>query len=286
MPEISGIDVDSVRRAFARAAGRYDELGVLQKEVGLRLFERLEYIKLQPQSVLDLGAGTGYFTAELMRRYKKTQVVALDFALPMLHEASKHRVGLFRRPALVCADAGSLPFMDDSFDLVFSNLMLQWCQPPQRYFAELRRIIRPDGLLMFTSFGPDTLCELRQAWREVDDSLHVHEFQDMHDVGDALLQAGFAEPVMDMEMLTLTYRELKDLLSDLKGVGAVYAGADRSRGLLGKRRLAALETAYGKYRNQAGQLPVSHEVVYGHAWIPPVQQSELPEHYIKVETQE
>ncbi|HID81434.1 MAG TPA: malonyl-[acyl-carrier protein] O-methyltransferase BioC [Chromatiales bacterium] len=277
MANETGLDDRSVRRAFERAAGRYDELGVLQKEIGSRLFARLEYIKLQPRSVLDLGAGTGYFTAELMRRYKKSQVVAADFALPMLHQAGKRRAGLFRKPGLVCADAGSLPFTDESFDLVFSNLMLQWCQPIEKYFAELRRVIRPDGLLLFSSFGPDTLQELRQAWREADDAVHVHEFQDMHDVGDALLQAGFAEPVMDMEMLTLTYRQLKDLLLDLKGVGAAYAAADRSRGLLGKQRYAAMEAAYERFRNQESRLPASYEVVYGHAWAPPVSASVLPE---------
>ena len=277
MSELTRLDMRSVRRAFERAAGHYDELGVLQKEIGARLFARLEYIKLQPQAVLDLGAGTGYFTAELLRRYKKAQVVAADFALPMLHQAGKRRAGLFRKPGLVCADAGFLPFADESFDLVFSNLMLQWCQPPERYFAELRRVIRPNGLLLFTSFGPDTLQELRGAWREVDDAIHVHEFQDMHDVGDALLQAGFAEPVMDMEMLTLTYLRLKDLLLDLKGVGAAYAAADRSRGLLGKQRYTTLEAAYEKCRGQDERLPASYEVVYGHAWAPPVSASVIPE---------
>lgn len=277
MAERITLDNRSVRRAFERAAGRYDELAILQKEIGTRLFARLEYIKMQPQSALDLGAGTGYFTAKLLRRYKKTQVVAADFALPMLHQAGKRRTGLFHKPGLVCADAGSLPFADESFDLVFSNLMLQWCHPAEKYFAELRRIIRPNGLLLFTSFGPDTLRELRQAWQDVDDSIHVHEFQDMHDVGDALLQTGFAEPVMDMEMLTVTYQQLKDLLLDLKGIGAAYAATDRSRGLLGKQRYTALEAAYERYRDQDERLPASYEVIYGHAWAPPVSSSVIPE---------
>lgn len=276
------LDDRSVRRAFERAAGRYDELSVLQKEIGTRLFARLEYVKLQPQSVLDLGAGTGYFTAELLRRYKKAQVVAADFALPMLHQAGKRRAGLFRKPGLTCADAKSLPFADESFDLVFSNLMLQWCQPAEKYFAELRRVIRPNGLLLFTSFGPDTLRELRAAWRVADDSSHVHEFQDMHDVGDALLQAGFAEPVMDMEMLMVTYKQLKDLLLDLKGVGAVYAAANRSRGLLGRQRYAVLEAAYEEHRDQEARLPASYEVIYGHAWAPPVSASGIPENTVQI----
>ena len=276
------LDVRSVRRAFARAAGQYDKHGVLQREIGSRLFERLSCIRLQPQSILDLGAGTGHFSIALMRRYRKANVVALDFALPMLQQTARRRAGLFRRPGLVCADAVSLPFATASFDLVFSNLMLQWCQPPEPYFAELRRVLRPDGLLLFASFGPDTLRELREAWRVVDESVRVHAFMDMHDVGDALLQAGFAGPVMEMEMLTATYGQFRDLLLDIKGIGATYSAADRSRGLLGKQRFVALQSAYERFRDAEGRLPASYEIVYGHAWAPPVPASQMSGESIQI----
>lgn len=279
---MSDLDRLSVRRSFERAADGYDTTAVLQQEIGARLLSRLEYIKLQPEAVLDLGAGTGLLSKALQDRYKKSRVVALDFALPMLKKVRRHRVGLLRKLDCICADAVRLPFADASFDLVFSNLMLQWCQPAEDYFREIRRVLRPDGLFMLTSFGPDTLKELRQAWSEVDEGIHVHGFTDMHDLGDALLQTGFAEPVMDMEVLTATYPDLVSLLRDIKGVGASYASIDRSRGLMGKSRYLAFEQAYEQFRDATEKLPATYEVVYGQAWIPPVQPSAIPERFVEI----
>lgn len=274
---MSEIDHLSVRRSFERAADAYDSTAVLQQEIGNRLLSRLDYIRMQPQTVLDLGAGTGLMSKALSNYYKKTRIVALDFALPMLEKVKRHRTGLFRRMECVCADALKLPFPDASFDLVFSNLMLQWCHPVDDYFREIRRILRPDGLLMFATFGPDTLRELRQAWSESDQKVRVHQFTDMHDLGDALLHSGFAEPVMDMEMLCATYADTGTLLRDIRGVGASYADINRPRGLLGKASYQAFQQSYEQFRDEDGKLPATYEVVYGQAWVPPVQSSAVSE---------
>ena len=260
------IDKRLARRAFEKAADTYDEAAVLQNEIGDRLMERLDYIRLQPRRILDLGAGTGMFTSALMKRYRKADVVALDIAKPMLH-CVKQRAGWLRKPGCVCADSESLPFNDDSFDFIFSNLMLQWCTDLEATFVELRRVLSPGGLLMFTTFGPDTLMELRASWEAVDGYTHVNSFIDLHDVGDSLLHTKWAEPVMDSERITVTYRELRGLMQDLKHIGAHNVTSGRPRGLTGKRHLQQLVEAYEPFRED-GVLPASYEVVYGHAWSP------------------
>jgi malonyl-CoA O-methyltransferase len=260
------IDKQQARRAFARAADTYDAAAELQNEIGDRLIERLDYIRLQPRRILDLGAGTGFFTEALLKRYRKADVVALDIAETMLQHVQA-RGGWFRKPQCVCADAESLPFATDSFDFIFSNLMLQWSTDLEATLVELRRVLAPGGLLMFTTFGPDTLQELRASWEAVDGYTHVNAFIDMHDVGDSLLHARWAEPVMDSERITVTYRELRTLMQDLKHIGAHNVTAGRPRGLTGKRRMQQLGTAYEQFRED-GVLPASYEVVYGHAWSP------------------
>jgi malonyl-CoA O-methyltransferase len=252
------------RRSFEHAAAHYDAAAVLQQEVARRLLERLDFMRLQPRRVLDLGCGTGQCIRGLMSRYRAAEVVALDVALPMLAQA-RQRGRWLRRPRCVCADAESLPFADASFDLVFSNLMLQWCPDPEPVFGELQRVLRPGGLLLFTSFGPDTLRELRDSWSRVDGYTHVNAFQDMHDVGDALVRARFAEPVMDVERLTVTYPDVWQLMRELKQIGAHNVTAGRRRGLTGKARMQRLVQAYEAFRRD-GVLPASYEIVNGHAW--------------------
>ena len=260
------IDKRLARRAFEKAARTYDEAAVLQNEIGDRLMERLDYIRLQPQRILDLGSGTGVFTRALMKRYRTASVVALDIAQPML-QCVRQRAGWLRRPGCVCGDSEVLPFADDSFDFIFSNLMLQWCTDLEATFIELRRVLSPGGLLMFTTFGPDTLMELRASWEAVDGYSHVNSFIDLHDVGDSLLHTKWAEPVMDSERITVTYRELRGLMQDLKHIGAHNVTAGRPCGLTGKRHLQQLVEAYESFRED-GVLPASYEVVYGHAWAP------------------
>ena len=260
------IDVARVRRSFGRAARDYDAAAVLQARVRNELLERLDVVRLEPSVVLDLGAGTGHASIALKRRYRTSQVVALDLADGMLREAGRRQT-LLRRFRRVCATAGALPLRDASVDLIFSNLMLQWCQDPDTVFRECRRVLKPGGLLTFTTFGPDTLVELRRAWAAADGHTHVNRFIDMHDLGDALVRSGFAEPVLDVERFTLTYAEVRDLMRDLKAIGAHNATAGRPRGLTGKGDLARMTTAYETFRRD-GRLPATHEVTYGQAWRP------------------
>ncbi|MGD2113194.1 MAG: malonyl-ACP O-methyltransferase BioC [Gammaproteobacteria bacterium] len=262
----SRIDRRQARLAFERAAATYDAAAALQFEVGRRLVERLDLIRLQPRRILDLGAGTGEFSKTLLGRYRRADVVALDLAVNMLRRA-RTRGGWFRKPLCVCADAEHLPFAAQRFDFIFSNLMLQWCPDPETVFTELHRVLAPGGLLLFTSFGPDTLTELRSSWEAVDGDTHVNTFIDMHNMGDALVRTHWAEPVVDTERITVTYREVRTLMQDLKHIGAHNVTAGRPRSLTGRRRLQQVERAYEAYRRD-GVLPASYEVVYGHAWSP------------------
>lgn len=257
-------DKRMTKRSFEQAAVGYDQAAALQQEVAARLLARLDLMTIKPQRILDLGCGTGQCIQGLMSHYKGAEVVGLDIALPMLKRARK-RGRWLRRPRCVCADAERLPFADASFDLVLSNLMLQWCTDLESLFADLQRILRPGGLLMFTSFGPDTLSELRNSWAQVDDRSHVNVFMDMHDVGDALVKTRFADPVMDVERITLTYPDVWQLMRELKQIGAHNVTAGRRRGLTGKAHVQQLVNAYENYRRD-GVLPASYEVVNGHAW--------------------
>ena len=254
-----------VRRSFDRAAKTYDAAAVLHAEVRETLLQRLQLTTLNPSVVLDAGAGTGHASRALKRRYSKAQVVALDSSHKMLQEAARQQSWL--RPfGRVCADAGLLPLADGSVDLIVSNLMLQWCNP-DTVFAEFRRVLAPQGLFCFTTLGPDTLRELRSAWREVDSRTHVNQFIDMHDIGDALVRAGFASPVLDVERYTLTYLDLKRVAADLKATGAHNSTMGRARGLTGRRQFTVLQAAYEAFR-QDGRLPATYEVIFGHAWTP------------------
>jgi len=258
------LDRRRVRASFDAAASGYDAVAVIQAEVRARLLERLELFRITPRRILDAGCGTGHSARALLRHYRRADLVALDLAPGMLRAARTQRPWR-RRLDPVCGDATALPLDDGSVDLVFSNLMLQWCDTPDQVFAEFRRVLRPGGLLLFTSFGPDTLKELRAAWGAADGHTHVSRFIDMHDLGDALMRTGFGEPVMDMEQLTLTYPDVRSLMRDLKTMGARNATAGRNPGLTGRRRLVAMEAHYERLRRD-GRLPASWEVVYGHAW--------------------
>lgn len=257
-------DKTMVRRSFEVAAASYDGAAVLQREVGNRLLERLSLMKIKPMRILDLGTGTGQCLPGLFAHFRNAEVVALDIAWSMLERARK-RGRWLRRPRCVCADAERLPFNDACFDLVFSNLTLQWCTDLAAALRELQRVLRPGGLLLFTTLGPDTLRELRDSWRSVDAHPHVNMFLDMHDVGDGLLKTRFADPVMDVERLTLTYPDVWKLMRELKQLGAHNVAAGRSRGLTGKAHMQRLVEAYEHYRRD-GVLPASYEVVHGHAW--------------------
>ena len=258
-------------QSFGEAASSYDEVAVLQREIADRLFARLEYIQLKPDSILDLGSGTGYCSKLLDGKFNKANVYALDISHQMLTYARAQR-GFFQRlrnpQYYLCGDAERLPIQDDAVDMVFSSLALQWCFDLDKTFSDLRRVIKPGGLLMFATLGPDTLKELRSSWRAVDDKSHVSAFIDMHDIGDALMRAGFSGPVMDVENITLTYSSVNNLMKDLKKLGSRNALQGRPGGLMGKNKMKQMISNYEKYRTEEGVLPATYEVVYGHAWVP------------------
>ncbi len=258
------LDSAQVRRSFDRASTEYDRAAILQADVRARLLARLQYVKLTPTLVVDAGCGTGHASRALKRLYPRARVIALDIAPGMLRAAGRQR-GWFRRFDRVCADAAHLPLADASVDLLFSNLMLQWCNDPDALFAEFRRVLKPHGVLSFSTFGPDTLKELRAAWASVDDYTHVNRFIDMHDLGDALMRARLAEPVLDVENFTLTYGDALALMKDLKAIGAHNVTAGRPAGLTGRGKLQAMTAAYEQRRTD-GRLPATYEVVYGQAW--------------------
>jgi len=258
------LDPRRVRRAFSRAARDYDGSAVLQTRVRDELLDRLQWVRVEPSVIVDLGAGTGHASVALKRRYRASRVIAADLSPGMLREAASHR-GLLRRFDVLCADAARLPLRTASVDLVFSNLMLQWCSDPDAVFSECRRVLKPGGLLTYTTFGPDTLIELRRAWATVDELTHVNRFIDMHDLGDAMIRSGFAAPVMDVERCTLTYADAHALMRDLKAIGAHNVNAGRARALTGKSRLTRMIAAYEAFRRE-GRLPATYEIVYGQAW--------------------
>jgi malonyl-CoA O-methyltransferase len=261
------LDVRRVRDSFSQAAATYDAAAVLQARVRDELLHRLEVLRMEPGVVLDLGAGTGQATIALKRRYPRGRIVALDIAPGMLRQA-RRRQTLLRRFDRVLADAATLPLRDASVDMLFSSLMLQWCNDPDQVLQECRRVLRPGGVLHFTTLGPDTLLELRKSWQAADPGhAHVNRFVDMHDLGDALMRAGFTEPVLDVERYTLTYDDARSLMRDLKAIGAHNATAGRARGLTGKSTLARMLAAYEGFRRE-GKLPATYEVVFAQAWCP------------------
>ena len=268
--DIAEIDRQAMRAAFEKAAAGYDAVAVLQQEVANRLVERMDVMSMKPVSILDAGSGTGFISQLLATRYPKAKITALDLAFNMLKQGKNKRSFKQRwnkQFHYVHAEVENLPFADASVELVISGLTMQWCQDLPKVFSEFKRVLAPGGLLLFSSFGPDTLKELRQSWAEVDNLPHVNAFADMHDVGDALMQSGFADPVMDMEMLTVTYKDVKTVMSDLKQIGAHNVMQGRSHNMTGKNKLQKMIQAYEQFRVDS-LLPVSHEVVYGHAWVP------------------
>lgn len=269
------IERDTVLRNATRAARGYDASAVLAREVARRMGERLDLVKIQPQRILDVGCGTGADLRLLAERYPQAQRIGCDFSSAMLREAGGELPwfrrmlpgGRARESSRVCGEASRLPFAECSMSMLWSNLMLHWLTDPLPALREMHRVLAVDGLLMFTAFGPDTLKELRRCFGQADDAPHVHRFIDMHDLGDALVAAGFAEPVMDMETLTLTYDSLDALLRDLRISGGQCALAGRRRGLTGKQAWSRVRAAYELHRRD-GRLPATFEVVYGHAWKP------------------
>ncbi|MBS0579353.1 MAG: malonyl-ACP O-methyltransferase BioC [Proteobacteria bacterium] len=258
------LDRAGVRASFDRASATYESAAGLQAQVAAELLGRLDGFGLGPRTVLDLGAGTGRGARALKQRYPRATVIALDLAPGMLREAQRHQPR-WRKFARVCADAQRLPLAAASVDLVFSSLMLQWCEPLDAAFAEVQRVLRPGGFFAFSTLGPATLAELRSAWAQADGHNHVNHFIDMHDVGAALMRAGLSEPVLDVDRIELSYPHARALMRDLKRIGAHNVTAGRPHGLTGRARLARMEQAYEAFRRE-GSLPATYEVIYGAGW--------------------
>lgn len=274
VPEaVPRIDRRRLRGAFDRAAATYERHDAVQRHVAGALLERLEWMRIAPRRVLDLGCGPGGLLVPLLRRYRHAEVIGCDLAPAMAARAARRR-HWWRRPRALCADAERLPLADASIDLVVSSLMLQWVETPDQVFGEVRRVLAPGGLFLFATLGPDTLHELRAVIEPVTRAPSVNRFLDLHDVGDALVRARFADPVMDREDITVTHPDLASLLRDLRGVGVRNVLVGRSSGLLTPRRLAQVEAAYrAQYPAAAAdgapaRLRASWEVVHGHAWKP------------------
>lgn len=268
----------AIRRSFEAAAPTYDEAAFLQQEIARRLDDHLDGMKIAPGLILDAGCGTGFGLSLLKARFSEARLLGLDLA----HAMAARTRDRHARPSgwrkwlplfaphsspltALCADMERLPLARDSLDMVWSNLALQWVGEPDGAFREIHRALKPEGLFIFATFGPDTLMELRAASADLDGHRHVNRFIDMHDIGDALVHAGFSNPVMEMERITLTYDALPGLLRDLKAIGAHTVVEDRRAGLMGKKEWRRLAENYERFR-QDGRLPATYEVVYGHAW--------------------
>lgn len=254
-----------ISNAFNHHAIEYEHVAEVQHEIGERLIERLAYLMMQPMHVLDIGCGPGVLTHRLKRHYPKAHIVGLDFAHQMLKIANAKQPWR-RKCSFVNADMATLPFATGQFDLIFSNQVIHWSDSLSALFREFNRVLRPGGCLMFSTLGPDTFRELRQAFKTVDGYTHVNDFLDMHHIGDCLLNEKFVDPVVDMDMLTAHYPSLSQLLYGLKSQGVRNIHAQRNPGLTGKRSWHAFEQAMTLLRTTDNQFPLTYEVVYGHAW--------------------
>jgi malonyl-CoA O-methyltransferase len=258
----------ALRQHFGRAAKTYSQVAILQAEVESRLLEQLDFLEdKKPLRVLDIGCGPGRASAAIKKRWPSAEVWALDAALPMLKEVPK-QTRFWRPIKRVCADASQLPFHDLSVDLIFSSLCLQWVNDLPATLVEFRRVLKPDGLLLFSTFGPDTLIELRDAYLAAGDAFPpISPFAAIQQIGDAIMAAGFKNPVLDRELYCLTYPDTRSLMKELKAIGANDARPQRARGLSSKTRLQNVQAAYDALRRD-NVLPSTWEVVTAMAWGP------------------
>ncbi|MRX28619.1 malonyl-ACP O-methyltransferase BioC [Kangiella sp. HZ709] len=259
---VNQIDHKDVANSFSDAAKTYDDAAFFQRIAGDRLFERLDYFKLAPKTILDIGSGTGHCTRALKQKYPSAQVVGLDIAQGMVDYCRQQSTG----ENYICADALEIPLESNSQDLIFSNLTFQWIEQLDLLFKELHRVLKPNGLLLFTSLGPDTLFELKTSWKSIDEHKHVNDFMDMHHLGDAMLNAAMLDPVVDNEAVVIGYDKALELMRDLKNIGAHNVDKQRRKGLTSPAVIRKLEKEYQQFKLSNGELPATYELVYGHAF--------------------
>ncbi|MDH3338049.1 MAG: methyltransferase domain-containing protein [Gammaproteobacteria bacterium] len=264
--ENSPLNSKDVQRRFDRAASRFDSVDFVSSTTRDGLFSRLEAMLVEPRTIVDLGAATGSSIRLLNRRFRGAHIIATDLSGQMLEKVQTKR-SWFSRTSAVQADAGSLPFADQSIDVVFANLLLPWVDNPVLVFAEVARVLRNNGLFLFSTLGPDSLSELRQAWGDVDPDQHVRRFPDMHDIGDVAVRAGLRDPVLDVDRLAVTYRGAEALFEDLTAMGARNSLQHRSRSLGGVTRFKEMASALDAMRTD-GLLTFDLELIYGHCWGP------------------
>lgn len=272
-------DKQRIAAAFSQAAPRYQKLAVAQQHIGQQLLDRLDLVQLQPDWILDLGAGPGTFSRALSRQYRKAQILSLDLAQAMVREGLRQKRWRDRQH-FVCADAEALPLATESVDLVFSSFSLQWCDLSVA-LAEVWRVLRPGGLLVMSLPGPDSLHELRHSFAQLDAQVHVNPFIEMHELGDLLVRQGFADPVLDRDPVQLLYPDLRALLAELKLLGVNQVMARGEMGLMTPRRWQRLQAAYESFRRPDG-LPLTYEVNYVHAWIPNQKQRRAAEGEVSI----
>ncbi len=260
------IDRPALVRGFNRAAPGYESVAVLQRTVAERLIEHLDLLRIRPRRILDAGSGTGWGARLLARRFRRVPLLQLDLSADMLKEARRRVSRWSRRHRFLCADVSRLPLADGSIDLIYCNLVLHWCNDLYAVLAEMRRVLCREGLLLFSTCGPDTLRELRQSWARIDDLPHVNCFMDMHDIGDALIRAGLQEPVVESEHLTLSYAGSRELMSELRRMGVSNVLQGRRHSLIGRAKFQRMQREYERYRQPDGRLPATFEITYAHSW--------------------
>ena len=258
------LDRQAVRRSFDRASGQDTASMQLQTRIGDELLERLQYFRLEPRVIVDLGCGVGGAARQLRRRFPRARVIAIDSGYLMARQARRHQ-RFWRRFDCICADGRALPLAPHSVDLVFSNLMLQWCDDPGALFSQVQRTLRPGGLLLYSTLGPETLSELRSAWASADSASHVSAFADMTQLAAAMSHSGLSEPVMDREVQVSHYPDVQALMSELRTAGARHAASDRRRSLTGRGRLQKMLGTYEEFRTGSG-IPARWEIIYGAAF--------------------
>lgn len=273
----------ALANAFSKAAKTYDQASVLQQEIGNRLLERLSLIKIDPNIILDLGSATGHFADRLKKQYPRARIIELDIAEGMLSHSKRSSERNSPR-SLICADAERLPLLSESMDLIFSNCTFHWIFELNTLFEEINRVLKPNGILLFSTFGPDTLQELRNSFSNIDSEKHINYFMDMHNIGDLLLKTGFYDPVVDRELFTIFHKNTQSILQDLKNTGGGYVIRRKQDGLSSKNLFEKLKQEYEHYRNEKNTLPVTFEVIYGYAIKKPVEithSGEFPITFIK-----
>jgi malonyl-CoA O-methyltransferase len=256
-------NLKAIRNTFESIAERYENHAALEQEVCVRLLDKTSFHRLAPETILDLGCGTGFGAARLKQSFRKARVIGMDTSLAML-ALLRRRSGLLKPLRGVCGDLSALPFATQSVDMLVANLSSFWCPQPMAMFAEFRRVLRPDGMLLFSTFGPGMMNELKTAWHSVDPDVEMPEFPDLMEIGDALVAAGFREPVMDMEVITLRYPDLEAMFKELEATGTsmLVRGWKKAH-----EAGSPLDGAYAPFLLD-GKYPLSFEIVYGVAFGP------------------